>query len=111
VAEHSVKPFIDHERLVVERAKAWCGEWGPGNWSVLDDEVLWLKSGVFASVRLLPAAIPPRVYDEGTSIDLVADGIEMMLRLGWEDGQRIVELWQDGEAQMLKPKITDVANK
>ena len=99
-------PFIDHERLVDERAKAWCGEWGPGNWSVLDDEVLWLKSGVFASIRLLPAAVPPRVYDEGTSIDLVADGLEMMLRLGWEDGQRVVELWQDEGVQMLKRKKT-----
>ena len=104
-------PFRDHERVVDERAKAWCGEWGPGNWSVLDDEVLWLKSGVFTSVRLLPAAIPPRVYDEGASIDLVADGLEMMLRLGWEDGQRVVELWQDGGVQMLKRKITDAANK
>lgn len=55
----------------------------------------------FPANSAFPAAIPPHKYDEANSIDLVADGLEMMLRLGWKDGAQIVEVWQDGEIKAL----------
>jgi hypothetical protein len=45
------------------------------------------------AVRLLTAAIPRVEYEgKAISIDLVLEGLEMMVRLGWEDGKRDVEL-------------------
>jgi len=50
---------------------------------------------------LVPAALPPHKYEEGESIDLLADGLELMLRLGWKDGARSVEVWQCCELTTL----------
>jgi hypothetical protein len=56
-----------------------------------------LRFGEDVRVRLVPAAIPSVKYEGGReSIDLVLDGLEMMVRLGWKDGNRDVEVWYDG---------------
>ena len=95
-------PFVDRHKPVDERARQWCGSWGLGKWSVFDDNGLFVKFGTAAKIPLVPAAIPPTVYKEGDSIDLVVDGLEMMLRLGWKEGSRIIELRQDGESKILE---------
>ena len=51
---------------------------------------------------LVTAAIPPFEYAEGESVDLIADGLETMIRLGWKEGKKIIELWQDGGAETLE---------
>ena len=56
-----------------------------------------LRFGKNVSARLVPAAIPSIEYAEnGKSIDLILDGLEMMVRLGWKDGNRDIEVWYDG---------------
>jgi hypothetical protein len=97
-------PFMDRGRAVDERAKEWCGHWGPGMWGIVDEGRLSVRYGDFFSVPLVSGALPPHSYDEGNSIDLVADGLETMLRLGWKDGLRIIEVWQDGESRTLERK-------
>lgn len=101
---HKVIPFMDREKVIDERAKEWCGHWGSGKWGIVDEGGLLVRCGDFPSVPLVSGAIPPYTYDEGNSIDLVADGLETMLRLGWKDGLRIVEIWQDGEDVTLERK-------
>jgi hypothetical protein len=48
------------------------------------------------ALRLVPEVLPPHEYDKGNSIDLVADGLDLMLRLGWKEGARMIEVWQNG---------------
>ena len=56
-----------------------------------------LRFGTDMESRLVTAAIPGVEYaGKGESIDLVVEGLEMMLRLGWKDGKRDIELWCDG---------------
>lgn len=78
------------------------GSWGAGNWSLVDENGLFVKFGTSAKVSLVPAAMPPNIYEEGISIDLVVDGLEMMLSLGWKDRSRIIELWQDRGTSILQ---------
>lgn len=96
-------PFVDHARVVDESAKGWCGKWGRMLELVWDDGLL-VGCGKFEA-RLISAVIPPVVYEEGPSVDLVADGLEMMVRLGWKDGARIVEIWQAGLKEVLTRSI------
>jgi CubicO group peptidase (beta-lactamase class C family) len=103
ISDDPVIPFMDRAKEVDGRAKEWLGSWGPGNWNLEDaNGGLSLQYKSFPAVALVPAAISPHTYDEGNSIDLVADGLEMMLRLGWKDGSRIVEIWQDGATKTLE---------
>ncbi|KAH7333093.1 beta-lactamase/transpeptidase-like protein [Rhexocercosporidium sp. MPI-PUGE-AT-0058] len=98
-------PFMDREASIDERASEWYGKWGKGKWILAADENgngFSLKCGSFPAVALVTAAIPAFVYEEGKSVDLVADGLEIMVRLGWKDGKRIVEVWQDNEAEILE---------
>ncbi|KAG4442006.1 hypothetical protein IFR05_002532 [Cadophora sp. M221] len=96
-------PFMDRKASVDERAKEWCGSWGKGKWVLAaDGEEFSLKCDPFPAVALVPAAIPPFVYEEGKSVDLVADGLETMVRLGWKDGKRIVDMWQDYGVETLE---------
>lgn len=95
-------PFMDRHKIIDDRALQWCGNWGPGNWSLVDRNGLCVKFGASIEMPLVPAAIPPVVYKEGRSIDLVVDGLEMMLRLGWKNGLMIIKLQQDGQSHILE---------
>ncbi|MCJ1434953.1 hypothetical protein MMC27_004323 [Xylographa pallens] len=82
----------------------WAGDWGD-KWHVLRGERPALKFAYLPPVRLLPAAVVPRTYDgERRSIDLLAEGLEVLLRLGWEGGERVVEVWpgREGGADVLR---------
>jgi CubicO group peptidase (beta-lactamase class C family) len=108
ISDGPVVPFMDRAKEIDGRAKEWQGNWGPGNWSLKDaNEGLSLQYKSFPAVALVPAAISPRTYDEGSSIDLVTDGLEMMLRLGWKDGSRVIEVWQDGDIKTLEKSKDD----
>ena len=95
-------PFMDRHKTIDDKARQWCGNWGPRNWSLVDENGLFVKLGAALKMPLVPAAIPPNEYKEGKSIDLVVDGLEMMLRLGWKEGQMIIELRQDGICNILE---------
>ena len=98
----TVLPFMDRKMEVDGRAREWCGSWGKGKWFLEDGEAgLSLKCGSFPAVSLVPAAIPPFLYDEGKSVDLIADGLETMIRLAWKDGKRVIEIWQDDDVESL----------
>ncbi|KAF4619015.1 hypothetical protein G7Y89_g14833 [Cudoniella acicularis] len=100
-------PFIHRGEMIDSKAKEWCGQWGPGQWNLLNVDRLCLRFGTLPTMGLHVAAVPSKQYEEGSSIDLVPDGMEMMLRLGWQDRSRIVEIWQGGEATILHQKITE----
>lgn len=52
---------------------------------------------------LFKAAIDPRTYERGEeSIDLVVGGLDIMMRLGWKDAKRVIEIWQDGKMDVLE---------
>jgi len=60
-----------------------------------------LQYGDGIKVNLVPAAMPRVDYvaEEGKSIDLVLEGLEMMVRLGWKEGKRVVEVWNGGTGE------------
>jgi hypothetical protein len=65
-----------------------------------------LRFGKNVSATLVPAAIPSIGYTgNGKSIDLVLEGLEMMVRLGWKDGNRDIEVWYDG----LPPRLVHLS--
>jgi CubicO group peptidase (beta-lactamase class C family) len=108
ISDGPVVPLMDRAKEIDGRAKEWRGSWGPGNWTLEDaNGGLSLQYKSFPAVALVPAAISPRTYDEGSSIDLVTDGLEMMLRLGWKDGSRVIEVWQDGDIKILEKSKDD----
>ena len=88
-----------------ERWGEWKGSWSDGEKklaleSIEGEPVLRFGENVIA--KLVPAATPSIEYAEhGTSIDFVLEGLEMMVRLGWKDENRDIELWYDG----LPPRI------
>ncbi|CZR69844.1 uncharacterized protein PAC_19744 [Phialocephala subalpina] len=89
-------PFMDRKKTIDGKAKEWCGSWGSGDWTLVEkNDALLIQCGTFSEMSLVPAALPSHSYDEGSSIDLVVDGLEMMLRLGWKDKSPIIEVWQD----------------
>lgn len=97
-------PFFDPAREIDGRAAEWVGAWDSGQWELLGNENgMAIKYGPAVQVKLLPAAIAPHQYAEGPSIDLVLQGLEMMLRLGWKDGSRIIDVWQNGDIITLEP--------
>jgi CubicO group peptidase (beta-lactamase class C family) len=91
-------PFMDFENDIDEEVKEWCGNWGPGEWklSVDDDGTFVVRFGDSPATPLVPGAVPTKYYEEGKSFDLVVDGLEVMLRLGWKDKARVIEVWQEG---------------
>ena len=108
ISDGPVVPFMDRAKEIDGRAKEWRGIWEPGNWSLEDaNGGLSLQYKSFPAVALVHAAMTPYTYDEGSSIDLVADGLEMMLRLGWKDGSRVIEVWQDGDIKTLEKSKDD----
>ena len=84
------------------RWEEWAGKWSK-DWEILlgEGRVPMVKFQRLAPLRLYSASVPAKMYQEGSSIDLVVGGLEMMFRLGWEEGKRIVELWQ-GEVSKLE---------
>ena len=96
-------PFMSSAPLD-ERWKEWIGKWSD-DWEVLIEERHpILKFRDLAPMRLCAASMPAETYSEGSSIDLVVEGLEMMLRLGWEEGKRMVEVWQGGIIKLEQKK-------
>ena len=76
----------------------WKGSWHKGKKELVleGDKEPFVRFGKTSVVRLVPAAISSIEYAEkGKSIDLILEGLEMMIRLGWKDGERSIELWYD----------------
>jgi hypothetical protein len=91
-------PFLDRSRAIDCQAKHWCGDWRLGDWRLTEEDEggVSVRYGSLPAVPLVPGVIPPHKYDEGNSVDLVADGLELMLRLGWKEGSRVIEVWHNG---------------
>ena len=102
-------PFCVYGAKVTERWAEWKGSWRDGEKALVlesgDDREPTLRFGDIGGVRLVPAAIPCIDYKgKGGSIDLVLEGLEMMLRLGWKDDEKGIELWFDG----TPPRVVDL---
>jgi len=101
-------PLLDRASTVDAQAKHWCGDWGPGDWRLINEGEggIFVRYGLLPTFPLVPGVLPPHKYDEGNSIDLVADGLDLMLRLGWKEagGSRMIEIWQNGLVIILERK-------
>ena len=99
-------PFCVPGGKINERWVEWRGSWRDAEKElVLESNSEYapvLRFGKDVSARPVPAVIPSIKYaGNGTSIDLALEGLEMMLRLGWKDGNRDIEVWCDG----IPPRI------
>jgi CubicO group peptidase (beta-lactamase class C family) len=94
-------PFCTYGPKVDERWVDWQGIWIAGDKKYIleadgrGEPALRYEKSI--QVRLVPAAVPSTEYEggRGKSIDLILEGLEMLVKLGWRDGKRDVELWQD----------------
>ncbi|KAE8452963.1 hypothetical protein EG329_012150 [Mollisiaceae sp. DMI_Dod_QoI] len=102
-------PFCVCGVKINERWGEWKGAWRDAEMELVlesNEHEPVLRFGKNISVRLVPAAIPSIEYAENEkSIDLVLEGLEMMARLGWKDGNRDIELWYDG----VPPKLVHLS--
>lgn len=75
--------------------EAWTGESWAKDWIIAKGKDGGPVAGIDKTVlvKLLPAAIPSKIYPNGkSSVDFVMDSISIMLRLGWEKDDRIIEV-------------------
>ena len=88
-----IMPFHTLETKVDARWVAWLGSWGD-DWQIdeLDDAPVVCFQGLPA-IRLLPAARPKPGSKLGDVIDLVLEGLEIMLRLTEEEDEKVVHVW------------------
>jgi CubicO group peptidase (beta-lactamase class C family) len=108
-------PFCVYGAGVDERWVDWKGSWRNGEKELLlesdgnGEPVLWF--GKIGKMNLVPAAIAKLEYEGRTekSIDLILEGLEIMVRLGWKDGKNDIELWHDGIPQSLEHLTRDEA--
>lgn len=95
--------LIVPNRSVDTRAREWCGKWGDWCIELGDKGELKVRFSDSPVMKLSTAAINPRTYEaEETSINLVVGELDIMMRLGWKDGERVVEVWQDGKMNILE---------
>ena len=112
-------PFT-YDATIDARWKDWVGDWveveqneASGHSEPNDQRTCWslrshddlpvLQYRNLPSINLYTAAVPPSFFPEGKgeSIDLVLNGLQMMLRLGWKADKRTIELWT-GEMKTLE---------
>jgi CubicO group peptidase (beta-lactamase class C family) len=92
-------PFCAYGARVDKRWVEWKGMWADRGKELIvegdEDGEPNLRYEKGSRARLMPAAIPGIEYaGDWKSIDLVLEGLEMMVRLGWTAEKRSVELWQ-----------------
>jgi CubicO group peptidase (beta-lactamase class C family) len=89
-------PFHALETKVDDRWAVWRGLWGD-DWHVDEyDGAPGVRFQGLPAVRLLPAARPRPRSKPGDVIDLVLEGLEIMLRLTEEEGEKVVQVWHGG---------------
>jgi hypothetical protein len=105
IFQRPVVPFLDRASTVTVQAKHWCGDRGPGDWSLEEDGGgIFVRYGSLPALPLVSRVLSPHKYDEGNSIDVVADGLDLMLRLGWKEGSWMIEVWQNDTVITLELK-------
>ncbi|KAF6810141.1 beta-lactamase [Colletotrichum plurivorum] len=88
-------PVKDACRKIDGRWEEWIGEW-EGGWRIekSPEGGPMARFGGLPALRLVPVAMPAeRGEDGGMSIDLLVEGLQVMLRLPVKDGRRAVEVW------------------
>lgn len=106
-------PFCAYDVTVDKRWVDWKGKWADEENELSleadssDGPVLCYGKSV--KVKLVPAAMPRMDYAEGRgkSIDLVLEGLEMLIRLGWKGEKRSTELWHGGHGEIFPMKPAD----
>ena len=96
-----VIPFRTLETRADERWSGWQGHWGD-DWQIGEnggDPVVCFQG--LPAIRLLPAARPKPESKLGDAIDLVLEGLEIMLRLTEEEGERVVQVWHGPKEDKL----------
>ncbi|ETS72925.1 hypothetical protein PFICI_15317 [Pestalotiopsis fici W106-1] len=90
-----VAPLAVVHREIRGDWKDWMGQWSNGTdvWTIDADsdgqpQARWRER---QPIKLLPAAICPEQYPEGESLDLVLNGVGVILRLAWAEGERSIE--------------------
>lgn len=79
----------------------WRGTWGI-DWEISErDGLPALSFQHLPAIRLLPAAYPKPASKAEESIDLVAEGLEIMLRLTEEGGKKYVHIWHGTTSKKL----------
>ena len=79
----------------------WKGNWS-GGWSIQGDSSTGpaARFGDGGLVPLVPAAMPQGPDDGKGTIDVLMQDINVMLRLAWSNGKRVVILWQGGNGKV-----------
>lgn len=96
-------PFAASDRVTDSDWKKWISDkWSEG-WKLEEDSNGNPTAGIHseAMMKILPAAVAPKQFSNGRkSLDFVLDGIQIMLRLGWDGEELIVELHNIGNGKI-----------
>lgn len=88
-------PLVDCEASPDAAWREWKGDWTDGLSIEEDDGVPVVKYGNVPFIRLNVAATASTSFPQGKSIDLVLKVLNLLLRLGWKDGQRDITVWHE----------------
>lgn len=89
-----VVPFADMQVDVGSGWQAWQGTWDSGTWRLSDAEGGGGRCPEMTFRGMPPVRLHAAAWPAGQTIDLVATGLEIMLRLGQDGkGEQTIEVW------------------
>ncbi|MCJ1312806.1 hypothetical protein MMC25_006482 [Agyrium rufum] len=128
----TICPFMDRKIPVSKRWLAWKGTWGPDSEWTLDEasadkpevpdqssDAPVVKFKDLPAMGLCVAAVPPYDYaaelkrldrddPETEGIELVVEGLEVWIRLGWKGGSRVIKVVAAGKEDVLERSLAKV---
>lgn len=92
--------------------KGWLGVKWSEEWELMEGEdggpVVRLSGCERVVHRMVPAAMPGKKYEGGKrSVELMFEGLRMMMRFGWDGNERIVEILNDGREERTVLRSSD----
>ncbi|KAL1302440.1 hypothetical protein AAFC00_002832 [Neodothiora populina] len=89
-------PYVKYE----ETWQDWTGRWAQ-EWSLVNVRgVPQMQFQNLPAVQLLPAAISATLQEGRPCFNFVAEGLDVMVKLGWRHDLRVIDVWHGGRGDI-----------